>query len=66
MPAIEGFTQEFRLDPDLQIVSKEDLDLLKENGVRAQSWASTRIWTVFPVNFPACASLPLVGGPAAE
>lgn len=29
VPAIEGFTQEFRLDPDLQIVSEEDLDLLK-------------------------------------
>jgi TonB family protein len=29
VPAIEGFTQEFRLDPDLQIVSDEDLELLK-------------------------------------
>ena len=29
VPAIGGFTQEFRLDPDLQIVSKKDLDLLK-------------------------------------
>ncbi|MBM3874847.1 MAG: TonB family protein [Verrucomicrobia bacterium] len=29
VPAIEGFTQEFRLDPDLQIAGEEDLDLLK-------------------------------------
>lgn len=29
VPAIEGFTQEFRLDPDLQIVGDEDLELLK-------------------------------------
>jgi TonB family protein len=29
VPAIEGFTQEFRLDSDLQIVSDEDLELVK-------------------------------------